>query len=107
MYAMMYCIRTMLQVINIAQARQNLSRLIDEIVRTQEPRVLIRESRPQAVVVPYEQYVKTEANWKAEFTGLIKKNQNAFKALLKKQKKTYPKTEQEMYELIDRVSGRH
>lgn len=96
----------MLNVISITQARQNLSRLIDEVVRTQQPKILIRESKPQAVVLPYEQYLKDERNWKEEFNALLKKGQKSFRSYLKKRGIAPPKTEQAMYEFIQGISGR-
>lgn len=103
----MYSTRTMLNVISITQARQNLSQLIDEIVATQQPRVLIRESRPEAVIVPYNQYAKEKENWNREFMRLQTEARAQFKAHLAKQNIPYPKTEEAMYAIIDKISGRH
>ncbi|MBI3577620.1 type II toxin-antitoxin system Phd/YefM family antitoxin [Candidatus Gottesmanbacteria bacterium] len=97
----------MLNVINITQARQNLSQLIDEIVATQEPKILIRESMPQAVIVPYEQYVQAEADWTREFDKSVTTARKSFKKFLAKRKIPYPKTEEEIYALVDKISGRH
>lgn len=97
----------MLNVINITQARQNLSQLIDEIVATQQPRILIRESMPQAVIVPYEQYLQSEADWTREFDASVARTRKNFRKFLAKQKIPYPKTEEKMYDLINKVSGRH
>lgn len=103
----MYSTHTMLNVINITQARQNLSQLIDEIVATQQPRILIRESRPEAVIVPYDQYAKEKDNWSREFMRLKTEAKIQFKAYLAKRKIPYPKTEEAMYAIIDKISGRH
>lgn len=97
----------MLNVINITQARQNLSQLIDEIIATQQPRIIIRESRPEAVIVPYNQFAKEKENWNREFLRLQTEAKTQFKAYLTKRKIPYPKTEKAMYALIDKISGRH
>ncbi len=97
----------MLNVINITQARQNLSQLIDEIVATQQPKILIRESMPQAVIIPYEQYARNEENWKQEFKKRTLSARKSFKAALAKQGIPYPKSEEAMYALVDKLSGRH
>lgn len=98
---------TMFNAINITQARQNLSRLIDEIVATQQPKILIRESRPEAVIVPYEQYAQAESNWTREFDKSVTKARKSFRKFLVKRKIPYPKTEEDMYGLVDKISGRH
>lgn len=97
----------MLNVINITQARQNLSQLIDEIIATQQPRVLIRESRPEAVIMPYNQYAKEKENWSREFMRLKTEARKQFKSYLAKRKIPYPKTEDALYAVIDKISGRH
>lgn len=103
----MYATITMLNVINITQARQNLSQLIDEIVATQQPRILIRESRPEAVIVPYNQYAKEKENWNREFMRLKTEASTQFRAYLAKRNIPYPKTEDALYATIDKISGRH
>lgn len=97
----------MLNVISITRARQNLSQLIDEIVATQQPRILIRESRPEAVIVPYSQYAKEKENWNREFMRLKTEARKKFKSYLAKRNIPYPKTEEAMYAIIDKLSGRH
>ncbi len=104
---MVYSMNTMLNTINITQARQNLSQLIDEIVATQQPKILIRESKPEAVIVPYKQYAQAEADWTSEFDTSVARARKSFKKFLAKRKIPYPKTEERMYALIDKISGRH
>ena len=102
-YVKVYSTLTMLNVINITQARQNLSQLIDEIIATQQPRVLIRESRPEAVIIPYTQYAKEKENWNREFMKLKTEARKQFTSYLAKQNTPYPKTEEVMYAIIDKL----
>jgi prevent-host-death family protein len=96
----------MLNLINLTQARNNLSRLIDEVVLKKKPFILIRDSLPQAVIIPYEQYQKQEEEWGKEFFKLMKRSQRRFKDYLKNKKIKYPKTEEKMYEMVNQVTGR-
>ena len=102
----MYTIFTMLNLINITQARNNLSKLIDEIVEKKQPAILIRESVPQVAIIPYEQYQQQEEKWQDEFRKIMKDSKKRFKVYLKNKGVKYPKTEEEMYEIIDKITGR-
>jgi len=97
----------MLDLINITKARNNLSRLIDKVVKEKSPIILIRESAPQAVVIPYDQFLAQEQDWKKEFKRLMISSQKRFKASLKKKNLKLPQTEDEMYGLINQVSDRY
>jgi len=97
----------MVQLVNITQARNNLSKLIDKVVSKKQQVILIRESVPQAVLIPYEQYQKEEEKWQDEFEDAMKSARKQFKKYLKKKKIPYPKTEEEMYEFINKATGRH
>ncbi|OGK24096.1 hypothetical protein A3F58_04085 [Candidatus Roizmanbacteria bacterium RIFCSPHIGHO2_12_FULL_37_9b] len=46
----------MLNLVNITQARNNLSKLIDQVVEKKDHLVVIRESTPQVVIIPYSDY---------------------------------------------------
>lgn len=43
----------MLQIINISEARNNLSKLVKKVKETQEPIVIVQDSDPAAVIYPY------------------------------------------------------
>lgn len=103
----MYTTNNMLNFINITQARNNLSRLIDKVVNEKNLVVLIRESKPQAVIISYERYEQQENEWKEEFEKVILKLRREFKKSLKKKGIPYPKTEEEMYELANKLTNRH
>lgn len=45
----------MLQIINISQARTNLSQLVKKIQETKRPVVIVQDSTPVVVVYPYDQ----------------------------------------------------
>jgi len=102
----MYIIITMLNLINLTRARNNLSRLIDEVVLEKKSFILIRDSLPQAVIIPYEQYQKQEEEWEKEFSKLMERSRRRFKDYLKNKKIKYPKTEEKMYEMVNQVTGR-
>lgn len=93
--------------INLTQARNNLSKVIDEVVSKKREYILIRDSIPQAVLIPYDQYQKQEEEWRKEFERLMNASRKRFKTYLKKKGIKYPKTEEEMYELVNKVTGRY
>lgn len=92
--------------INVTYARNNFSQIMDEVVETQQPKIIIRESQPEAVIIPYAQYQKQETDWKNEFVKIRASARAGFKEYLKKNKIKYPKTEKQMYAVIDKISGR-
>jgi prevent-host-death family protein len=103
----MYTKVTMPNLINFTQARNNLSKVIDEVVLQKREYILIRDSTPAAVIIPYDQYQKQEEQWREEFNKAMIKARKQFKKYLKKKGIRYPKTEEEMYELVNKITGRH
>lgn len=96
----------MTQLVNITQARNNLSKLINEIVEKNNSVILIRESTPQAVIIPYSQFKKQEQEWNDKFEEVRRQLRQKFRVYLKRKGIPYPKSEEQMYELIDKISGR-
>ena len=95
------------KLINLTQARNNLSKLIDEVALKKREYILIRDSVPQAVIVPYDQYQRQEEEWQDEFEEAVKNARKQFKKYLKAKKIPYPKTEEQMYEFVDKATGRY
>ena len=102
----MYTINAMVNLINITQARNNLSRLIQEVFTRKKTYILLRDSIPQAVIIPYDQYQLQEQNWQEEVKKLMKDARRNFKKWLKKQKLPFPANEKQLYQLVDQVAGR-
>jgi len=103
----MYNTSNMPNLINVTQARNNFSSLLDNITNKQESYIVIRDSVPQAVVIPYKQYLQQEQNWADAFDKTSKELKIQFRKELIKQKTSYPKTEEEMYELVNKATGRN
>lgn len=103
----LYTTVTMPNLINLTQARNNLSKVIDEVASKNKEYIVIRDSVPQAVLIPYERYQKEEEKWQDEFEEAMKKAKRQFKNYLKKKKIPYPRTEEEMYEFVNKATGRH
>ena len=102
----MYSIANMPNLINITQARNNLSQLIDEVFSRKKTYVLLRDSVPQAVVIPYDEYKLQEEQWQKEIEKLMTKGKKLFGQWLKKEKIKTPKKEDEIYRIIDQMAGR-
>ena len=92
--------------INITQARNNLSQLIDEVSGRKKTYVLLRDSVPQAAIVPYEEYKLQEERWQEEAEKLMAKGEKSFKQWLKKRKMAVPRGEDEVYQIVDQVADR-
>jgi PHD/YefM family antitoxin component YafN of YafNO toxin-antitoxin module len=96
----------MLDIINVTKARSNLSKLISEVSSAKKSYILIRDSIPQAVLIPYDEYVLREENWQREVGGLRKRGKKLFAQWLTRTKTPVPKTEDEVYQVVDSVAGR-
>jgi prevent-host-death family protein len=46
------------KIIGVTELQRNFRTIFDEVVRRRVPYVLTRGSRPEAVLIPYEQYLK-------------------------------------------------
>lgn len=103
-----YAVVAMLNLISITDARNNLSRFVKEVSQKGKKYVLVRDSVPEAVVMPYQDYVKQEEEekelWQFRFDRLIKEARKAFRKWAAGQGIDVKKlTEEEVYELIDRI----
>lgn len=96
----------MLNLINITQARNNLSKLIKEVAGRRKTYVLIRDSVPQAVIVPYDEYQLQGEKWQEEVEELMEKGKKVFKKWLKKEKVKPPRSESEAIQIVNQVAGR-
>lgn len=93
--------------INITQARSNLSSIIDEVVKKGKKFILIRDSIPQAVIIPYEEVLEKEKNWQEEVKKMMIQGKKRFKLWLKKQGISSEKlSEENIYEIVNQVAGR-
>lgn len=103
---LLYIKIAMLSLVNFTWARNNLSRLINEVVEKKKTFVLIRGSTPQAVIIPYDEYQKMEEEWQKEVAELMRKGRKIFKKWLVKNKISPPKSEDELYQIVNQVAGR-
>jgi len=94
-------------IINITQVRNNLSSLIKDVFLQKKTYILIRDSIPQAVISPYEDYQAKEEEWKKEMQSLMTKGKKIFTKYLSRKKMKTPKSENETYKIIDKVAGRY
>jgi antitoxin (DNA-binding transcriptional repressor) of toxin-antitoxin stability system len=95
-----------MDLISATYARNNLSRLLDEVIKKGKRFILIRDSQPQAAIVPYEEIAEKEKEWQLEFQKLVAKARPYFKNWLKRQKISERLTEKNFYEIINKAAGR-
>lgn len=93
--------------INLTQARSNLSQLIDSVWTEKKKFILIRDSIPQAVVIPYTEYQLQQETWQQRVDDLMIEGKKYFKKWLKQRKMKWPSSPEEVYEIVDEVAGRN
>lgn len=102
----------MQQILNITQVRNTLSDVVMQVAQTKNPVVIVRDSMPEAVLVPYATFLKDardeETLWSLRFDRVVSSGKRAF-TLWRKKNKMYPKkmTEEQAYGLIAKSQGRH
>lgn len=95
----------MQQILNITQVRNTLSDVVGEVARTKNSVVIVRDSMPEAVIVPYVTFLKDardeERLWSLRFDRVLANGKRAFAGWAKKQGvHTKKMTEEAAYELI-------
>lgn len=96
-----------MNLVNSTYVRNNLSKILDQVVKESKKFILIRESQPQAVIIPYADLLEKEREWNLEFKKLMLKTRPYFRSWLKKKKiKEKDLKEEDLYELVDRTAGR-
>lgn len=78
----------MAKVVGVTEARANLKEILDT-VREGEACILARGSRPEAVLIPYEDFLRLEeakrGDWNRRFDAAVKRSHAIFTDWLKKQ----------------------
>lgn len=98
----------MQQIVSITDARNNLSQLVASVAKNQLPVTIVRDSEPEAVLIPYTKLLEDEKRnrelWKFEWQRLMREGRKAGKRWAKKNKIDVKKTsEKKLYELIDKA----
>lgn len=96
------------QFVSVTEARANLKKLMDLVMAGKSRVVLVRDSKPQAMIVPYADFAiqekTTEEQWKKRWDRLFSEGKKLGKAWAKKKGIDLKKTsEEELYELIDAI----
>lgn len=95
------------KIINLSEARSNLSQVIEDVFTRNKTYILIRASKPQAVIIPYQDFEEKKGKrWQDEMEDLMKVGRQKFAEYLKENNIKPPKNEEEVYKIIDKVSGR-
>ena len=96
----------MLNYINLTNARNQLSQLVTKVAEAREQYVVIRGSRPVAVMMSWDEYQSREQQWQDEVRKLMTESKQTFDRWLKANK-LKPKKEEDVYQIIDKVAGRN
>lgn len=96
----------MQQIVSITDARNNLSQLVASVAKKQQSVTIVRDSEPEAVLVPYIKLLDDEKRsqelWRFEWQRLMREGRKAGKRWAKKNNIDLKKTsEEELYELVD------
>ncbi len=68
----------MYRIIGVTELQRNFRRVLDEVVHKRAAYILTRGSRPEAVLVPYAQYLKYE---QADAAGVLKRFDEVLKQM--------------------------
>lgn len=98
----------MTQIVNITQARNEISALVSTVSQQKKSVVIVRDSKPEAVLIPYDTFLRgqeeQEKEWDTRFERLLKEGKKTFKKWAKQQGIS-PDTlkEEDVYDLIAKV----
>ena len=59
------------RIIGVTELQRNFRRVFDEVARDRVPYILTRNSRPEVVMVPYEEFIKFQQAREAEITARL------------------------------------
>ena len=95
----------MQQMVSISDARKNLSQLVAQVARQNESIIIIRDSFPEAVIVPYREMFELErqkkAAWNKKWDILLKNGKRQGQKWAKSKKIDLNKmSEQDLYARI-------
>ncbi len=98
----------MQQIVSITDARNNLSQLVAQVAAHQKSVVIVRDSQPEAILVPYAKALKDEEAkqklWELEWERFLKEGKKIGRKFLKKKGlKRSQLTEEQLYDLIDKI----
>lgn len=69
------------RIIGVTELQRRFKSVFDDVINNQTPYILTRGSRPEAVLIPYEEYVRyqaiTEENVNERFEDVLKKIRKA------------------------------
>lgn len=100
------------QFVSVTDARANLKQLMDLVMTGKSRVVLVRDSKPEVALVRYNELVEreemSEKEWKKRWDEAMKAGRKAGRRWAKEREIDLKKvSEEELYELIDKTSGRH
>ena len=98
----------MQQILNITQTRNNLSKVIKDVSKSNKSVVIIRDSVPEAVILSYSEYISSEKDkdllWQAKFEKLLRQGKKVFRTWAKKNKVDINKlNEEDVYDIIQKA----
>lgn len=100
------------QFVSVTDARANLRQLVDLVVAGKSRVVLVRDSQPQVALVRYDDLARreeiSEKEWQKCWNRALREGKKAGRRWAKENGIDLKKvTEEQLYELIDKTSGRH
>lgn len=94
----------MVQIVSISKARNNLSKLVDQVKTTKNPVLIVQDSDPAVVLYPYERILEDEQlkeqMFQDQFEDYLKEGKQIFGKYLKDKKIKKKLSEEEAYKLI-------
>lgn len=79
----------MIKIVGVTEARARLRAILSELRESGQPVILARDSKPEAVIIPYNEYVRSQeqaqALWNLRFEAALRKSHAAFRQWLQAQ----------------------
>ena len=96
-----------MNLVSATYARNNFAKIIADVALKGKKYILLRESQPQAAIIPYSELLEKQKLWQQEFLRLITKAKPYFKSYFKRNKISVKNLkEKDFYELINQAAGR-
>lgn len=98
----------MQQILNITQTRNNLSSIVSRVAGEKKDVIIIRDSQPEAVLIPYSEYLlrqeRTDRTWRLRFEQVLRRGRQSFRKWAKANNVNLKNLkEEDVYDLVEKA----
>lgn len=89
---------------NITDVRKNLSDVVRNVARTANQVIIVRDSNPEAVLIPYSLAQKNDAKWKKGWEKMLEEGKKVGQKWARKNRVDVASmSEEEIYDLVKKA----